>query len=182
MGDKASLPIPSSVTMLTAGSSADACESGKCCWKGTTANTSYCDGNNGGYNGCTRTVCNWNAAQEICARFDLNGESWRLPTKTEMNGWNAHSLGIGAEGLQLCSNTSSTNQNYARCYRASNCYGAYQKGSFPAYIWSNEKYESGTPLEFQGEPNEVAYLSIRLDQPTEMDVPGYDDSWGKLSM
>ena len=45
--------------------------------------------------------------------------------------------------------------------------------------WS--KYESGTPLEFQAEPNEVAYLSIRLDQPTEMDVSGY---WhdGKLSM
>ena len=144
MGDKASLSIPSSVTMLTAGSSADSCESGKCCWKGTTANASYCDGNNGGYSGCNRIICNWAAAREICARFDLNGESWRLPTKAEASGWNTRTLGVGAEGLQLCSNTSSANANYARCQRSSNCYGAYQKYCYANYVWTNEMSISGS--------------------------------------
>ena len=144
MGDRASLPIPSTVTMLTAGSSADSCESGKCCWRGTTASASYCDSNNGGYSGCNRTICNWAAAQEICARFDLNGESWRLPTKEEASGWNARTLGVGAEGLQLCSNALSQNNDYARCLQSSKCYGAYQKYCYANYVWTNEMTISGS--------------------------------------
>ncbi len=136
MGDKATLPIPTSVTMLATGTSTDSCESGKCCWKGTTAGS--CDANNGGYSGCTRTVCNWAAAKEICARFNLNGENWRLPTRTEMSGWNAHSLGIGTNGLQLCSHTSSSNSNYAKCYNNTKCFGAFYKYCYANQIWTNE--------------------------------------------
>ncbi len=141
MGDKPNFTIPSTVTILTAGSSAGVCDSGKCCWKGTTSQS--CNSYNGGYNGCTRTVCNWEAAREICARFDLNGESWRLPTQAEMNGWDAYTVGQDVAGLQLCNLNSTTQNTYATCYQSTRCYGSYNRNCIPGYVWSNQKYESG---------------------------------------
>ena len=143
MGDHSKLPIPSTVTMLTAGSSADACESGKCCWQGTTANASYCDSKNGGYNGCTRIICNRAAAQEICARFTLNDENWRLPATTELIEFGSYTLGMASEGLQLCSHTGTSSGNYARCYSKSDCYGAYNRACNPSYVWSRENFAEG---------------------------------------
>ena len=142
MGDKTSLPIPSSVTILTAGSSSGVCNSGKCCWQGTTATT--CDSYNGGYNGCTRTVCNWDAAREICARFELNNQNWRLPVFAEMSGWQNYSNNQGANGLQLCNTTTATQTAYTTCQQRSNsCYGSYNKICYPAYVWSGDNYPSG---------------------------------------
>ena len=143
MGDNPKLTIPSTVTMLTAGSSADSCESGKCCWKGTTANASYCDTDSGGYSGCTRTICNQAAAQEICARFTLNNENWRLPTSSELRSFSSHNIGKGEDGLEFCIDSKTANSNYSRCYQAKTCYGSYQKYCYPSYVWSSDSYTSG---------------------------------------
>ena len=143
MGDKTIFPIPSNVTILTPGKTSDICLTGRCCWKGVTADSRYCDSSNGGYNGCNRTVCTLEAAREICAQFDLNNESWRLPTNAEVSAWNAHSLGKGSAGLQLCSNTTSTSNDYAKCYNIGYCYGAYNSYCNPNYVWSSETKSQG---------------------------------------
>ena len=136
MGDRPVLTIPSTVTVLTAGN--ETCKTSKCCWKGQTAYIDYCDSNNGGYNGCKRTVCNYAAAREICAKFDLDGSTWRLPSYTEMSTWKKYSFGAGADGLQLCSNTSSSSSDWARCDYGGSCRGSYNGDCYPGYLWTNE--------------------------------------------
>ena len=143
MGDNPKLPIPSTVSVLKAGSSADSCESGKCCWQGTTANANYCDSGSSLYSGCSRTICNQAAAQEICARFTLNNENWRLPTSSELRSFGNYTIGNGEKGLQFCLDSKNTNDKYSRCYQTNTCYGSYQKYCYPSYVWSSDSYTSG---------------------------------------
>ena len=141
MGDK-NLPIPSTVTTLAAGSGN--CTTSKCCWRGSTGDSSYCDSNNGGYSGCTRTVCNYAAAQEICAQYTAGGKTWRLPSYTEMNNWYFYSAGSGVDGLQLCNNNNNniiiggSGSGYANCKSENACKGAYNSYCNPAYLWASD--------------------------------------------
>ena len=66
--------------------------SSKVCWKGFTVyGGDHCSSlANGSYSGCTRTVCNWEAANEICKNWAPGNSkkgSWRLPTLEELEGW-----------------------------------------------------------------------------------------------
>ena len=135
MGDSTMLPIPSSINIAT-GQSGDYCYSqySKCCWKGTTSTA--CNADNGGYSGCTRTVCNYSAATEICSKFNYAGKTWRLASLDEMDNWTSYSLGLGTNGLMLCDqDVSGTTGISAQCsYTSSECYGAYGNNCFSQRI------------------------------------------------
>ncbi len=111
VGDTNGPTIASSVKTVTAGGSS--CSANECCWKGTTSSNCIASGSWSGhttsYSGCTRTVCNWNAANASCQSWAPNGTSagdWRLPTQNEMKGWANNiqrvSTYLGSDGLQLC--------------------------------------------------------------------------------
>ena len=145
-GDANGPDIPSTVTAVT--TAGTYCNSGNCCWKGTTANPSYCTTNDGGYgsnyNGCTRTVCNYPASVAICSSWapktkGLEVKTWRLATRSEAQGWvdNQDTLNHkqGANGLQLCSagmtgGSIVSVDGFAQCAPANGsgyryCHGAY---------------------------------------------------------
>ena len=125
MGDSLMLPIPYTVNIAEAGSEYCYSQSQKCCWKGTTGIN--CDSNNGGYSGCTRTLCNWEAAKEICAKFNYAGKTWRLATIDEAETWGVATLGLGQNGLMLC-NHSTIRNDLARCNDSYVCNGSYSNG------------------------------------------------------
>ena len=72
MGDHNFKQIPSSagVSVVNVANTSETCSSSsqKCCWQGETSRTS-CDGLNGRYSGCKRTVCNWAAANEFFENY-----------------------------------------------------------------------------------------------------------------
>jgi len=103
MGDSKLLAIPNSVHVVDVNESCYA-DISKCCWQGMTS-PSGSDENqeySGGYSGRTRTVCNWEAANEICSNFDYAGLKWRLATQSEMADWGRYSINLKEKGLQLC--------------------------------------------------------------------------------
>ena len=143
MGDNINLTIPSSVKVVQ---SDYACNSNseRCCWQGQTA--SDCDNTDSeNYSGCYRTVCDWNAAQDICSKFDYFGKTWRLPTREELSSWKNNSVGLGMEGLQLCDYTFGTS---AQCNYSQNCKGAYSDACYPAMVWSGEIYDAASAYNF----------------------------------
>jgi len=116
IGDKTELPIASVVTAVAAGSACSSSATKYCCWQGITAST--CDSLNGGYSGCTRTVCDWRAGNENCSKLTYLGKTWRLPTSEE---WlsikqqiSSISIGQGIDGLMLC--------DYYSGYSSAVCY------------------------------------------------------------
>jgi len=135
MGDSSVLPIPSTVVTAKAGS--DYCYSAiqKCCWKGATSNDHACDSENGNYSGCTRTVCNWDAAKEICAKFNYGGKIWRLPTHSEMANWAINSIGLKENGLMLCDINGGYNSS--ACTESFICKGAYNNSCNPTSSWGS---------------------------------------------
>ena len=139
-GDENGVPIPDSVTTVKTGVSC----SGKCCWKvDNSANTSSnCTSSGNGdskYSGCTRTVCNYNAAIDICSQAP--GGNWRLPTASEGSSWYFASADLGKSGLQLC-DESSSNYDTLLCGTGSApaCLGGYSNYCRPAYIWAYQAY------------------------------------------
>ena len=128
MGDSG-LPIPPTVTVVNAGTT---CNAEKCCWTGTTADTSTCQNknssNNGGYSGCRRTVCNWYAANEICTRYIAGNKTWRLPYYSEMANWYNYTISLGASGPQLCDDTGETSL-------ATNC---WYSPKYPGRVWAQQ--------------------------------------------
>ncbi len=133
MGDSTTLKIPSSV--ITVEASGDYCysQTEKCCWKGTTSNS--CDSVNGNYSGCNRTVCNYSAAQEICAKFNYAGKTWRLATKQEADTWGDFNFNFLNNGLMLCGAAANTGI-YTRCDFNYNCKGANSSNKCIAhYTW-----------------------------------------------
>ena len=134
MGDSLMLPIPSTVNVATAGNDYCYSNSQKCCWKGKTSD--YCNTNaNGNYSGCTRTVCNWDAAQEICAKFNYAGKTWRLATNTERANWGINSINLANNGLMLCDYMSGLKSE--SCPTMSYCNGAFKNECAPWRIWGN---------------------------------------------
>jgi len=143
IGDKEEFPIPITVSKVTYTS----CNSSKCCWTGTTSDD--CNSYNGGYNGCTRTVCTWGAAQELCSQLTYMNKTWRLMTNDEMIalknlGVKNISKGKGVNGLQLCDlnyDSSSARCNYSsRCTNSTTSYATY---CYPSLVWG-ESYNSST--------------------------------------
>ena len=187
IGDQSVFPIPSTVTTVTAGRS-KRCNSSttKCCWKGTTcSNSSACDAANGGYSGCNRTVCNWNAANDACSKLTYGGLTWSLPHhnlfyylyKLDST---TYSRGKGTTGLMFCDHYGNSSAKCPCGYW--NCLGCVHIGGISdpegketssycqmPYIWANE-YDSAKAyyglfqngkMYAQGPDNKGGALSVR---------------------
>ncbi len=126
MGDSSTLRIPNTITVVKPSDEYCYSETEKCCWSGATGGTSEstsCNDNNGGYSGCNRTVCNYNAAKEICAKFNYGGKVWRLATLEEAQSWKTATIGLGSNGMMLCTHLES-GVNVTLCPQTSYCKGA----------------------------------------------------------
>lgn len=126
------IPIPSnSATVVQVKTSC----SGKCCWYGVTSVNCTDDGN---YSGCNRTVCNWDAASNICDNLVYNGfDDWRLLTNNEYASLDLKALtkDKGADGLMMCENADTT--DITKCAGRYNvCYGASQNICEPYAHWT----------------------------------------------
>ena len=153
--DKGVPTIPLSVKIpLTVTSYKDVCTS-NCCWVGngeyytarhsslsshynSSENCTDTGNGNSTYSGCKRTVCDYNAAQNICSSWNPDGKTlgkWRLPTQNEVKGWSSYlstlNTNKGSAGLQLCDNYSSS--GVARC--------GYRLGYYVYYQNSPNSYE-----------------------------------------
>ena len=147
IGDHADLQIPTSAVpagnIFSAGSGDSKCKADyttPCCWTGNTAGGT-CDSANGSYSGCNRTVCNWQAASNICAQLNVNGQSgFRLPTKDELGNLNpdkfskSTSAYAGDNGLMFCDHYAGYNS--ARCSRTEVCPGSCSGNCNPYDVWS----------------------------------------------
>ena len=158
------IDIPSGSATIVLANGTTNC-SGNCCWKGTTS--SSCDSANGDYSGCTRTVCNLDAAKNICNNLLLNGHSdWFLPTYYQLGALNinSNSIGIAADGLQLCDSTASYGSS--KCaYRDGYCVGSHNNACYPNFLWSNSGYTynlSSGQMNFADHRSSPAYgFSVR---------------------
>ena len=142
-GDEGGLPIPTDkVKICYAGEPCSYGGSTPTCWVSKGNNTgSPCTGN-----GCTRTVCNYDAAEEICSAYGL-----RMITTTEVRSFNylggqmdayngffdyflAPYDGTRTYGLRLCSMDGS-DRFVDECYATYNCKGADKNVCWPALVW-----------------------------------------------
>ena len=139
MGDASMLAIPSSVSI--ANTNSDYCYSNiqNCCWKGQTGGSS-CNSENGGYSGCNRTVCNYRAAKDICAKFNYGGKVWRLATKEEAEKWKTLTIGLGENGMMLCNQT--TISGIAKCAESTACKGAKENRCIARVNWLDSNTDS----------------------------------------
>ena len=175
MGDSYDTAIPASagVTVVSTGQTCDSINSysAKCCWQGSTSGTN-CNAGNGSYSGCNRTVCNWAAANAICATYTTGGKTWRLASTTEMANWGTYSKGKGNNGLMLCDYSSGYSSAY--CDYIASCPGSYTGTCDPGYVWSTfEGYDyyyyyllRGSWLKNTGMPSRA--LSVRCVTATLM--------------
>jgi len=145
-GTAFAIPSSSGVSIVTAGTSTCSSSSSKpCCWVGTTSGG--CNSNNGGYSGCTRTVCDWWAAHAICSKITYLNKTWRVPTSNEWSSigtqFSSLSPGKGSDGLMLCSYESLSTSAY--CYTSvGRCYGSGDGDCAPCSVWANEAVSSTT--------------------------------------
>ena len=165
IGDSNGPTIASTVTHLNTTKNHTCPEySTTCCWSGNTGgnSSSYCSINGTwglnttNYSGCSRTVCQWDAADASCATWAPAGSSagsWRLPTKNEAEGWGSiisqevsTATGkiqkyIGSKGLQLC-DSFNTSYGSVYCYhmfaRCSN--GSTDDYCHPDRFWTSSFY------------------------------------------
>jgi len=140
IGDNSAFAIPSGINVVTAGSGT--CTSSTsvfCCWQGITSND--CTASNGDYSGCTRTLCDWHAADKACSALGYLGKTWRLPTITEWGAVgeqiNEISINQGNKGLMLCDHTSATSGS-AKCANGT-CKGTNYSICDPDNLWSNTR-------------------------------------------
>ena len=151
--------IPNAVNICTAGAACSGGGSSATCWQG---NTGGADRNNStGIDGCTRTICNWYAANLICANVGMG-----LPTSTQLQtlGTNPSPIYMGvstgssgtkntsfwyipmqnieynAAGVNLCS-TYGSSATYSKCPdSAGACAGAGQsQRCAPSIVWGASK-------------------------------------------
>jgi len=169
MGDSQVLKIPDSVTKVSIGEYCYA-EKDACCWQGNTSG-GYCDSNGVSYSGCNRTVCNWNAANEICDKFNYLGVKWHLPTPEEYALFQYYNSGLGDNGLMLCSGAPTTTDTY--CQSAAVCMGSscHKNWCYPYVIWGsgdkstsiNSAWSSGNAFGNygNGKANKICTYSVR---------------------
>lgn len=162
-GRTGSPDIPSGVQKYPADSTASATEcdyrnadSLNCCWYGNN-NTSYATSTDcsakDGYSGCFRTVCQWNAANEICTNWKpittAGVTTGRMPKVSEFRGW-AQNLNVVSD-LMLCS---SRDGSYAKCANMSGCKHIGNSSNtycWPQVLWANDRnihhvHETGMPM------------------------------------
>lgn len=113
----------------------------KACYLGNNVEqtSNLCSDNNGGYSGCKRTVCTWEAANAACENWAPTDETkgyWRLPSIDEIQAWDLSKIsdGKGTDGLQFCSRDKTTNS--AQCGHSSST------GVYPEKVWSISDYEN----------------------------------------
>ena len=137
IGDAAGLSIPVSVTVASADNQ-EYCdiENNSCCWSGTTSDE--CDDASGNYDGCTRTVCNYNAAEHICSNLKYLNRTWRLPKQDELSSNYQCPLG----NLELCDKYAGL-CNKAQCGESDNCISDKETLCTPNYVWTNSYYSAG---------------------------------------
>ena len=127
------------------------CYTNSCCWRGSESNksSSSCTvgmNSNSLYSGCTRTICQGEAASAICSNWSPSNYApgaWRLPTTQELNAIKSNvsilSLNQGAAGLQLCDATSSSLGSDSCSSRIDVCnvnFSAHSENDcHPASIW-----------------------------------------------
>ncbi len=132
---------------------------GNCCWKGTTSPTCGLSGNSGAdYSGCSRTVCQWAAANASCASYAPNGTKaggWRLPTNSEFSVWAQYATLLnnnkGKDGLQLCVNpeTAGDASGYVACSIGRNlCTGSADNHCYPYTLWSQTPYPNSNEIKY----------------------------------
>jgi len=141
MGDSNMLPIPSTVNIANSPKEYCYSMSTKCCWKGETAKGG-CTDEYGEYSGCDRTVCNWDAADEICSKFNYAGKTWRLPTESEAANFGKYSVGLGRNGLMLCDQQAGRGSE--ECTLTANCPGSGRVNGHcePYDIWTSNEVTS----------------------------------------
>ncbi len=142
----------SGVTNVNVGSS---CSGGNCCWNGATSTTCQSSGNGFTYSGCNRTVCQWNAANTICANWKPTGSvAGRLPTQAELAAWAPHIKYVSSTksgvlnqpngtfpGLQLCDRYSG--YGALQCQILSGgCPGSEDGYCYPYSVWSGTAQSS----------------------------------------
>ena len=141
LGDHSALPPGANITLVQAGSGT-VCTAESCCWNGNTAGS--CDAENGGYSGCTRTLCDWSAANLGCQALTYMGKTWRLPYIHELDrAFSGYSVGLGINGLMLCD--LEVGKSSAHCLNSAKCPSG--KGGtatcYPSYVWSSQPYSPG---------------------------------------
>ncbi len=98
----------------------------------------YCD-NTDGYDGCTRTLCTYEAAKSICNNL---GSNWRLPTSSEAK----RSMSKYIQSLKLCATSTTDGQKMVQgiSWCGSNYSCPYSVGGvcYPFAIWT----QSGSVL------------------------------------
>lgn len=165
---------------------------GDCCWSGGFTSghplkkldndnyfsygNSYCstlaskiNGNSkSNYGGCTRTVCQYYAAEKSCNEYKvkLNEEQWHLPDYKELQAIQAQyyekSHGQGKNGLQLCENKlcfyeeSKFDTGADGASPPSNCRNGYAAKCIPLYFGCNngnptDMYNNCTPATIWGQ-------------------------------
>lgn len=169
MGDSPVLTLPDTINITQANNSSSTCAPSQnhfCCWRGETANPNYCDISYGGYTGCSRTVCDWWAANEICSKYNYKGYKWRLPISAEMSEWDNYAAGRGSNALWLC-HSQYGNYGVAFCNEGT-CYGALTNKCWPNGNWNstltglNAGYYSHNAGNFVGgSGNKISAYSVR---------------------
>ncbi len=111
------------------------------CWVTPTTmdfSTGVCDNGDSGYLGCRRTVCNWYAANIICAYngMSIPSGSQFISLTTNQSTPSSPSYLYNNTGTHFCSQTGS-GAHYSKCMQTSNCYGSANDNSCkPSNIWS----------------------------------------------
>lgn len=119
------------------------CNNKKCCWSGQTANPNTCNSTNGSYSGCNRTICNYEAAKNICENLSYGGYSnWRLPNEKEAEYFEKYSTDLKNNGLMLCALNITGNsicETQRVCYggNPSSTLGYVASDCHPPDIWLN---------------------------------------------
>lgn len=135
-------PIAAGVTTV---SPYTKCSGTHCCWQGQTSDECY-DTHNIDYDGCNRTACTMPAAKKSCEEWAPAGTpagSWRLPVKTELEGWTQNLDKIlfdkGVQGLQLCDMSAFAHEKYnVQCdITYDTCPGSNSAGCLLPYVWSS---------------------------------------------
>ncbi|MBR2068563.1 MAG: hypothetical protein IJ877_02255, partial [Candidatus Gastranaerophilales bacterium] len=128
-GDTNGPKIPSTVTICTAGSSCSGGGITPTCWQGTTS--SSCT-NTTGYSGCNRTVCNWYAANLICAHNSMS-----LPSNAAFQALSDSNNTYTGTSTNFCDYNSSSSSS-SRCGHVKSCSGTSDGYCLPYNVWGTQ--------------------------------------------
>lgn len=138
-GDSGGPTIPAGVTICTAaaGAKCNCIYPNLCCFNGDTSHAIGKAGN--------RVVCNWPAANAICAANNAH-----LPSMDEANLWGSLSTNYGSVGLDLCESPSGYGNTY--CHTSDTCWFTTDTGEnsnrcFPQRMWTSYSYICGQGIE-----------------------------------